>query len=76
MSDPTSEEEHQNDQDQPASVQEPDDGRGADDDSLSRPEQILREAANEEGITDEEAVLAYNANAKSEAEGTGMANEK
>jgi hypothetical protein len=76
MSHHSSDEEHQNDQDQPASVQEQDDGRGAGNDSLSRPQQILREAANEEGITDEEAVLAYNANAESEPEGTGMASEK
>jgi hypothetical protein len=74
MSPPSSDEEHLNDQAQPPGVREQDDGRGADDDSLSRPEQILREAADEEGITDEEAVLAYNANA--ESEGTGMASEK
>jgi hypothetical protein len=76
MSHHSSDEEHHHDQDQPASVQDQDDGRGTDDDSLSRPQEILREAANEEGITDEEAVLAYNANAESAPEETGMTDKK
>jgi hypothetical protein len=69
-------EEHQNDQDQPTGVLQQGDGRAADNDTLSRPEQILREEADEEGATDEEAVLAYNANAESEAERTEPASEQ
>jgi hypothetical protein len=38
----------------------------ADDDGLSRPEEILRDSADKEAISDEESVLAYNANAEHE----------
>ncbi|GAA1131699.1 hypothetical protein [Citricoccus alkalitolerans] len=43
----------------------------------SRPQQILREAVDEEGVSDEEAVLAYNANAdrQDEAENRGATRE-
>lgn len=38
-------------------------GEPADGEDRSRPEQILRETADRDAISDEEAVLAYNANA-------------
>ena len=51
-------------------------GAGAQREVLSRPEQILQDGVDKERISDEEAVLAYNANAEPEDEGTGTAAEK
>jgi hypothetical protein len=42
-------------------------GAGAQREMLSRPEQILQDGADKEDISDEEAVLAYNANAGPDA---------